>query len=249
VARRSVVLLAVGGLATVGTQDTWLDGYGIIAYGLVPRQRWTIAIAMVGLGLMPSIFADTNYDLHAPRQTNAPAIRGLFSRVGSTLALVRPGAQAPAMCCSTILNRDEIMAMPTGEETRRDLLVLLPVDAGSRITDLHIQLVGENGLQVTTPGGRAADDLSHQLEQRTYRNDLGPVDAAGRRIVTGWVARVPVILNPTKPLDIGGNRYPLTVKASFRIAGDAAPHASIARAAAPTPITSARSRPPAQPHA
>ncbi len=32
----AVVLLAVGGLATVGTQDTWLDGYGIIAYGLVP---------------------------------------------------------------------------------------------------------------------------------------------------------------------------------------------------------------------
>src|SRR5690242_11219198 len=25
-----VVLLALGGLATVGTQDTWLDGYGII---------------------------------------------------------------------------------------------------------------------------------------------------------------------------------------------------------------------------
>jgi ABC-type transport system involved in multi-copper enzyme maturation permease subunit len=32
----AVILLAVGGLATVGTQDTWLDGYGIIAYGLVP---------------------------------------------------------------------------------------------------------------------------------------------------------------------------------------------------------------------
>src|SRR5215471_11699131 len=31
-----VMLLAVGGLATVGTQDTWLDGYGIIAYGVVP---------------------------------------------------------------------------------------------------------------------------------------------------------------------------------------------------------------------
>jgi hypothetical protein len=29
----AVILLAVGGLATVGTQDTWLDGYGIIAYG------------------------------------------------------------------------------------------------------------------------------------------------------------------------------------------------------------------------
>src|SRR5579863_10110713 len=32
----AVVLLALGALATVGTQDTWLDGYGIIAYGLVP---------------------------------------------------------------------------------------------------------------------------------------------------------------------------------------------------------------------
>src|ERR1700687_2592226 len=32
----AVLLLAVGGLATVATQDTWLDGYGIIAYFLVP---------------------------------------------------------------------------------------------------------------------------------------------------------------------------------------------------------------------
>jgi hypothetical protein len=31
-----VVLLAVGCVAMVGTQDTWLDGYGIIAYFLVP---------------------------------------------------------------------------------------------------------------------------------------------------------------------------------------------------------------------
>src|ERR1700741_3742514 len=31
-----VILFAVGCLATVGTQDTWLDGYGIIAYFLVP---------------------------------------------------------------------------------------------------------------------------------------------------------------------------------------------------------------------
>lgn len=32
----AVVLLAVGSVATVGTQDTWLDGHGIIAYFLVP---------------------------------------------------------------------------------------------------------------------------------------------------------------------------------------------------------------------
>ena len=32
----AVILSRVGGLATVATQDTWLDGYGIIAYCLVP---------------------------------------------------------------------------------------------------------------------------------------------------------------------------------------------------------------------
>src|SRR3977135_4238112 len=32
----AVILLAVGGLATVATQDTWLDGDGIIADCLVP---------------------------------------------------------------------------------------------------------------------------------------------------------------------------------------------------------------------
>ena len=32
----AVVLLAIGVLATVGTEDTWLDGYGVVAYFLVP---------------------------------------------------------------------------------------------------------------------------------------------------------------------------------------------------------------------
>jgi hypothetical protein len=32
----AVVLLGVGAAATIGTQDTWLDGYGIVAYFLVP---------------------------------------------------------------------------------------------------------------------------------------------------------------------------------------------------------------------
>src|SRR5271163_338368 len=43
----AVVLLAVGGLATVGTQDTWLDGYGIIAYGLVPLAFIPIAAGTI----------------------------------------------------------------------------------------------------------------------------------------------------------------------------------------------------------
>src|SRR5260370_95667 len=32
----AVILLALGGLATASTQEGWLDGYGIIAYVLVP---------------------------------------------------------------------------------------------------------------------------------------------------------------------------------------------------------------------
>ena len=32
----AVVLLGVGGIATVGTQDTWVDGYGFVAYFLAP---------------------------------------------------------------------------------------------------------------------------------------------------------------------------------------------------------------------
>jgi ABC-type Na+ efflux pump permease subunit len=43
----AVILLAVGGLATVGTQDTWLYGYGIIAYGLVPLGFVPVAAGMI----------------------------------------------------------------------------------------------------------------------------------------------------------------------------------------------------------
>src|SRR5580700_9526801 len=43
----AVILLAIGGVATVGTQDNWLDGYGIIAYGLVPLGFIPIAAMMI----------------------------------------------------------------------------------------------------------------------------------------------------------------------------------------------------------
>src|ERR1700688_3045128 len=43
----AVVLWAIGGLATVGTQDTWLDGYGIIAYGLVPLAFIPLAAGFI----------------------------------------------------------------------------------------------------------------------------------------------------------------------------------------------------------
>ena len=41
----------------------------------------------------------------------------------------------------------------------------------------------------------------------------------------GWIARVPVTLNPTKPWDIGGDHYPLAISATYQVAGEAHPRA------------------------
>jgi hypothetical protein len=43
----AVVSLAVGAGATIGTQDTWLDGYGVIAYFLVPLAFIPFAAAAI----------------------------------------------------------------------------------------------------------------------------------------------------------------------------------------------------------
>ena len=48
-----ILLLAVGGMATAGTQDTWLDGYGIIAYGLVPLAFIPLAAGMIASARQP----------------------------------------------------------------------------------------------------------------------------------------------------------------------------------------------------
>src|ERR1700720_4295522 len=42
-----VILLGVGCVATVGTQDTWLDGYGMISYFLVPLAFVPLAAVFV----------------------------------------------------------------------------------------------------------------------------------------------------------------------------------------------------------
>jgi hypothetical protein len=39
-----VVLLALGGVAAAATQDAWVDGYGIIAYFLVPLAFVPLAV-------------------------------------------------------------------------------------------------------------------------------------------------------------------------------------------------------------
>jgi len=133
--------------------------------------------------------------------------------------LTRPGGQPPARCCSTILNRDEWPPFGTDEPTRRELLVLLPVDSAQHVSDLHIQVAGENGLEVTADLDKLAP-APQALETHTYANDSGPAAADGHHVVTGWVARVPVTLIPTKPWDIGGVRYPLRATAVYQVEGD-----------------------------
>ena len=80
---------------------------------------------------------------------------------------------------------------------------------------------GENGLEATAPPDALAP-APEALETHTYANDLGPAAADGHHVVTGWVARIPVTLTPTKPWDIGGVRYPLRVTGTYHVAGESA---------------------------
>ena len=149
-----------------------------------------------------------------------------------------PGGQPSARCCSTILNRDDGLRFGTDEPSRRDLLLLLPVDATNRVTDLHIQVAGESGLIVAADPAALAP-ASDALETRTYLPDLGPAAADGHHVVNGWVARVPVTLTPTKPWDIGGDRYPLRVTATYSMSGESQPRTFSARAAVDAQVASA----------
>jgi hypothetical protein len=228
--------LAVGSIPTTTTR-TWISLLAVVIGALVLAvwvflraqgvetwearrgQRGIIAIGIALIIALPVVMADTNYDKPAPHATNAPSIQRLFARAGSSLALTQPGGQPPARCCSTILNRDEWPPFGTDEPTRRDLLVLLPVDSTQRVTDLHVQVAEENGLEVTADPDKLSP-VPEALETRTYANDSGPAAADGHHVVTGWVARVPVTLTPTKPWDVGGVRYPLRVTATYQVAGE-----------------------------
>lgn len=226
-----VVLVALALAAWV-----FLRAQGVETWEASRAQRWAVALVITAIVMLPVTMADTDYDAPAPHGTNAPSIQRLFARAGSSLALTPPGGQPPARCCSTILNRDEWPPFGTDEPTRRDLLVLLPVDATQPVTDVHIQVLGESGLEVSA-SAQGLSPAPDALETRTYANDSGPAAADGHHVVTGWVVRVPVTLTPSKPWDIGGDRYPLRVSATYKVAGEnrtfsarAAVDAQVARA-------------------
>jgi hypothetical protein len=209
---------------------SFLRAQGVETWEANRGQRWIIALGIVAIIVLPVMFADTNYDKPAPHATNAPSIQRLFSRAGSSLALAWPGGQPPVRCCSTILNRDEWPPFGTDEPTRRDLLVLLPVDTTQRVTDVHLQVVGENGLEVTA-GPDVLTPKPEALETHTYPSDTGPPAADGHHVGTGWVVRIPVTLVPTKPWDIGGVRYPLKVTGTYQVSGENQTRTFSARAA------------------
>ena len=114
----SLAVVAIGAFALAAW--VFLRAQGVETWETTRGQRWTITVAIVAIVLLPVMLADTNYDNPAPRANNAPAIRGLFARAGSSLALAPPGGQPPARCCSTILNRDAA-PLGTDEHTQRDL--------------------------------------------------------------------------------------------------------------------------------
>jgi hypothetical protein len=231
----SFVAVVVG--AFVVAAWVFLYTQGVETWEATPRQRWTLALGLGAIVLFPVVFADRNYEIPAPPSNNAPPIRALFARGSGSFAMTSPGGQLPARCCDTILNRD---TAPLGidESTRQDLFILLPVDVTQRITDLRIQITGDDGLSVTADANVIAR-AAEQLETRTYTNNLGPPTAGGPRIGTGWVARVPVTLTPTHPWDIGGVRYPLDVKATYHVTGDSQLQTLNGRAAIEAEVSSA----------
>ncbi len=231
----SLLVLTIASVALAAW--IFLRTQGVETWEATRGQRWTIGLVIAGMVAFPVIFADVNYETAAPRPSNAPVIRGLFPRNGPGLALVRPGAAAPPRCCNPLLNREE-WPFGTDELTRRDLLIMLPVASTQRVSNLKARIAGENGLEILAEVDALADAGQH-LETHVYSNDSGPAAADGRHVVTGWIARIPVTLNPTKPWDIGGNRYPLMVTATYDVGEDQQPRTFSARAAVEAEVSSA----------
>jgi hypothetical protein len=231
----SFIVIAFGALVLA----TWVFLFvqGVETWEATIRQRLILTGSLVAIAAFPVFFADRNYERPAPPISNAPPIRALFARGSGNVAMASPGGAVPARCCNTILNRD---TAPIGidESTHRDLFILLPVDVKQPVSDLRIDVMGDAGLRVIVDSA-AIDHVRERLETRAYPGESGPAAADGHRIDTGWVVRVPVSLLPTHPWDIGGVRYPLDVKVTYRAEGSAQVQTLTSRAAVEAEVSSA----------
>jgi hypothetical protein len=227
---RTSVCLAVMAIGALGLAFwTFLRLQGVETWEATRPQRWTLGLAIAAISVLPAIAADTNYDTPAPRRTNAPAVRGVFGRSFASLALVERGRPAPRYCCMAVVNRDT-SAIPTDATTQWDLLVMLPIDSSQKVHDLHVTVSGEGGLEISLDP-MTLQMSPEQLETREYPNDSGPPAPDGRHIASGWLVRVPVVLNPTHIWDIGGMRYPFDVIVNYRAGDDPERRSFNARAA------------------
>lgn len=231
----SLFLIAGGALAL--TYWIFLRAQGVETWEATRAQRSVIVLAILAITVGPMMLADSNYDRPAPPPNAAPAIRGLFGRSGINLALVRPGQAVPQRCCRPVLTRD-FEALGTDERSTRDLLLLFPVDTSERITGLTVQVTGQDGLAVDLDDSTLAR-AEQNPEAHPYPDDSGPTASDGHHVADGWVARIPIVLEPSKPWDIGGNRYPLSVRASYRVDGNPEPRTLTARAAVEAQIPNA----------
>ena len=92
---------------------------------------------------------------------------------------------------------------------------------------------------MTAVDATSLDSAAPHLETRSYPNDLG--SGRRRRPRTSRPAgsrACRCCINPTKPWDIGGDRYPLTVKATYRVAGESQPRTFSSRAAIDAQVAS-----------
>ena len=211
----SVAVVVLGAFALAAW--SFLRLQGVETWETNRRQRWTLTAAIAGLCVVPIAIADHDYEAAAPRPSGAPAIPALFARGNGSFALTDPGGPMPTRCCGTILNRDAT-PIATDRDTRQDLLILLPVDSSRPLTQFSVRLEPQSGLSAEADAQVLATGLP-PLEAHTYDNEVGPVAPDGHHLKNGWIARVPVTLHPASPWDIGGDRYPLTITATYA-AGD-----------------------------
>ncbi len=129
----------------------FLRAQGVETWEATRRAAVDHRLALIAMVLVPVMLADHNYDRPAPPANHAPAIRGLFARVGERARAHRTGRRScRARCCGTILNRDDDAARHRRDGDGEDLFVLLPVDV-SRDRDV--------------------DERAGQRRRRSHRDD------------------------------------------------------------------------------
>lgn len=213
----SLAVLVFGSLLLAAW--VFLRAQGVETWETTRPKRWAIFLGILAIALFPVLFAETNYDTPAPSLNNAPQFRMDFSQ-GSYATIVHPGAPVQRNCCRPILNWDS-RGLTVGRRNRMDLLLFLPVDPAQAVTDLHVALSGD-GLEIT--GEPAA--LNQPTPQRapyTYLNDSNPRIPEAPKSTAGSMVRIPLTIEPRHAWDLGNNRYPFNIVATYKVAGDPRP--------------------------